>query len=193
MEKVATNNLEVDDSLFGYRKVTYDEITSKEGLILLAAWTRDGIKQIDIIKRLGITQQTWQNWKRKSEQDYDDPIGTALSKGKELIDYQVENALLKAALGYKSITTKTIIGPPDKDGTCQVRTERTETTVGPNHTACLAWLNNRRPDKWRRNRDNMLEYEDQKHGITINIVKGGEVTTLTDGSNNEADDDNDAW
>ena len=179
------NEKEENNALFEYKKVTYEDATSEEGLMLIAAWTRDGLRQKDIIERFGITQQTWQNWKRKSEQDYDDPINTALKQGKEIIDYRVENALLKAALGYKTVSTKTIIGPPDKNGVCQVRTEKTETEVGPSHTACLAWLNNRRPDKWRRNRDSVLEYEDQKNGITINIVKGGQVTQATDSNDDE--------
>ena len=52
------------------------------------------------------------------------------------------------------------------------RIEKEETEVGPNTTACLAWLNNRKPEQWRRNRDNFAEYEDKQSGITINIIKG---------------------
>lgn len=154
------------------KKFTFDDIISEEGLILVAAWTRDGMTQQMIIKRLGINQQTWYNWRKKSEQIKGDPIGKALRRGKEVIDYQVENALLKAALGYRTVTVKTVTGPVDKNGNRETRIERTESETGPNTTACLAWLNNRKPDSWRRNRDNILEYDDKQTGITINIVKG---------------------
>lgn len=173
--------LEYEDKQF-----TYDDIISEEGLLLIAAWTRDGLTQNAIFNRLGITQQTWYNWRRKSEKRQDDPIGTALRKGKEIIDYQVENALLKAALGYKTVTVKTVMGPPNKNGNREVRVERTESEIGPNTTACLAWLNNRKPDAWRRNRDSVLEYEDRKNGITINIVKGQPVQQ-------EDEDDEEGW
>ena len=166
------------------KKFTYDDVVSEEGLILIAAWTRDGMTQQDIMKRLGISQEGWYRWRRKSEQVDGDPIGTALRRGKEIIDYQVENALLKAALGYKTKTIKTTIGPPDKNGNREIKMEKTITEVGPNTTACLAWLNNRKPESWKRNRDNVLEYDDKKSGITINIVKGG--ATIVD---NEDDDD----
>lgn len=167
------------------KKFTYEDIVSDEGLLLIAAWTRDGMNQQMIIARLGINQQTWYNWRKKSEKVDGDPIGQALRKGKEMIDYEVENALLKAALGYKTSTVKTVMGPPDKNGNREVRVERVETEVGPNTTACLAWLNNRKPDSWRRNRDNVIEYEDKKAGITINIVKG----TSQSGNDESNDDD----
>lgn len=170
---------------------SYEDVTSEEGLLLVAAWTRDGWTQQDIFKHLGLSQEGWYRWRRKSEATEGDPIGTALRKGKEFIDYQVENALLKAALGYKTVTVKTVMGPPDKNGNREVRVERTESETGPNTTACLAWLNNRKPDAWRRNRDNVLEYEDRKSGITINIVKGTpqDEDQIDDGEDWDAEDE----
>lgn len=74
-----------------------------------------------------------------------------LKKGKEVIDRQVENALLKRALGYeyKEIKEKEEAG---------VITERTTTIkqVIPDTTAQIFWLKNRKPDKWR----DKQEYED---------------------------------
>lgn len=152
--------------------LAYEDIISDEGLLLIAAWTRDGHTQQEIHQHLGISQQTWYNWRKKSKKQKGDPLGNALRKGKDVVDFQVENALLKAALGYQTKTVKTIIGPIDENGNRKVKTETTVSEVGPNTTACLAWLNNRKPDAWRRNRDNTFEYEDKQSGITINIVKG---------------------
>lgn len=154
------------------KKFTYDDVMSEEGLLLIAAWTRDGMTQQQIIGRLGISQQVWYNWRKKSAKQPNDPISTALRKGKEIVDYEVENALFRAAVGYRKVTTKVVVGPVGKNGKREVKKEKIVEEVGPNTTACLAWLNNRKPNDWKRNRDNVLEYEDKQSGVTINIVKG---------------------
>ena len=65
----------------------------------------------------------------------------------------------------------------------EVKVEKTISETGPNTTACLAWLNNRKPEQWKRNRDNDMVLDDKNSGITINIVKSG-----------KDDDDNDeSW
>ena len=92
----------------------------------------------------------------------------------------VENALLKSALGFSYVETKTYIGYPDKSGNRKTRKEVTETYVAPNVTACMAWLNNRKPDQWKRNRDNVLTTEDKDNNITINIIKKGRDTEEDD-------------
>lgn len=140
---------------------------SEEGLLLLSCWVRDGIKLGDVAKMMGITQKTLCDWRNKSEK-----IDNALKVSKEIVDYKVENALFRAAVGFKSVETKTIIsGEQDEEGNRVVRVERTEKDIAPNVTACLAWLNNRKPKEWRRNRDNEVEVNDDNNNITINIIK----------------------
>lgn len=65
----------------------------KEKLILVEGWARDGLADIQIAENLGISKDTFYNYKKKHS-DFSD----SLKKGKEIIDYQVENALLKNAL-----------------------------------------------------------------------------------------------
>lgn len=156
-------------------KLTKEDLLSKEGLILLAAWARDGLTNEQIASNLGISNALWYRWKAQEPE-----LQQACAEGKEYVDYQVENALLKCALGYEKRTVKTITDNVDKDGNRKSRIEEVIEEVGPNTTACLAWLNNRKPDAWRRNRDNIMEYEDQKSGITINIVKGASKQDKTD-------------
>ena len=64
-----------------------------EGLTLLNGWARDGLTDEQIASNMGICRDTLIQWKKK----YSD-ISDALKKGKEIVDFEVENALLKKAL-----------------------------------------------------------------------------------------------
>lgn len=74
-------------------KGKYQYWLTPEGLTLLEGWARDGLTDEQISKKCGISRETLHQWKNK----YSD-ISDTLKKGKEIIDYQVENALLSAAL-----------------------------------------------------------------------------------------------
>lgn len=147
--------------------LTANELRQEQGLILLSCWTRDGLSKDTIAEKLGISRMTLYNWEEKYPE-----IKEALSKSKEIIDYEVENALLKAALGYRAVETKTIIsGSQNKSGNRVVKIEKVEKEVGPNVTACLAWLNNKKPKEWHKNRENEVEISDEMNNVTINIIK----------------------
>lgn len=61
-------------------------------MLLLEAWARDGLTDEQIAEKMGITTSTLYNWKNKHSE-----ILEALKKGKEVVDVEVENALLKLA------------------------------------------------------------------------------------------------
>ena len=73
-------------------KGKYEYWRTTDGLILLQGWARDGLKDEQIAHNCGITVKTLYDWKNR----YSD-ICDALKKGKEIVDYEVENALLKRA------------------------------------------------------------------------------------------------
>lgn len=75
-------------------------------------------------------------------------IVDALKRGKAPVDNEVENALLKRALGYEyeEVTTEIIEQP---DGSQRKHIKRTKKMVVPDTVAQIYWLNNRRPDTWR--------------------------------------------
>ena len=77
-------------------KCKSDEWRTKEGLTLIGGWARDGLTDEQIAHNMGISRSTLNEWKKK----YPD-ISDTLKKGKDVVDIQVENALLKRALGYK--------------------------------------------------------------------------------------------
>lgn len=148
-------------------KSDVDRWRTPDGLLLLQCWARD-FSMGDVLKKVGVSATTMSRWRDKYPE-----IDEAISKGREVVDYQVENALLKSALGYTTTETKTIISPPDKNGNRAIRVEKTEKEVGPNTTSIMCWLNNRKPDQWKRNRDNVFQTEDKDNHITVNIINHG--------------------
>lgn len=77
----------------GDRVAKINEWLEQDKLILLEGWSRDGLTNEQIANNIGINVKTLYDWKNK-ESD----ICNALKKGREIVDYEVENALLKSAL-----------------------------------------------------------------------------------------------
>jgi len=121
----------------------YHEWTTEEGLLKIEGWARDGLTDEQIAHNIGIVSSTLYEWKKKYPE-----ISEALKKGKEVIDRQVENALLKRALGYEYEEVKQII-EKDEKGKDRKRIEKTVKQVAPDTTAQIFWLKNRKPDEWR--------------------------------------------
>lgn len=152
-----------------------------DGLILIEAWARDGYLLNEIADRMGIERYTLSKWRKRYPE-----IAQALNTGKELVDYKVENALLKAALGYTTKEIKVTLGKKIINGeTFEVLKETTTREVAPNVTACMAWLNNRKHDQWKRNRDKVLELDEEDSNINITIVRGPKEDNLGDNVNQE--------
>lgn len=109
---------------------------------MIEGWARDGLTDEQIAKNIGISRSTLNEWKKK----YSD-ISDTLKRGKEVIDRQVENSLLKRALGYEyeEVSEKFEYG---------VLTERkvTKKQVVPDTTAQIFWLKNRKQEEWRDKR-----------------------------------------
>lgn len=120
-------------------KGKYQRWLEPDGLLLLEGWARDGLTDEQLAEKMGINPATLYDWKNKHPE-----ISEALKKGKEIVDIQVENALLKRALGYEYMEERVEIS--EKDGRKVIQTTK---TVPPDTTAQIFWLKNRRPDKWR--------------------------------------------
>ena len=74
-------------------KGKYEYWLTPEGLLLLKGWARDGLIDVQIAENMGIAASTLYRWKNEHKE-----ISEALKRGKEAVDYQVENALLNNAL-----------------------------------------------------------------------------------------------
>lgn len=119
-------------------KGKYEKWLEPEGLTLLEGWARDGLTDEQIAHNCGITVKTLYEWKNRYGE-----ICEALKRGKEVVDLEVENALLKSALGFSYDEVMTEESP---DG---VKKRVTKKMVLPSVTAQIFWLKNRRPDTWR--------------------------------------------
>ena len=120
-------------------KGKYREWLEPDGLLLLEGWARDGLTDEQLAEKMGINPATLYDWKNKHPK-----ISEVLKKGKEVVDIQVENALLKRALGYDYQEQR--IEKSEKDGTKIIQTIK---HVPADTAAQIFWLKNRRPDKWR--------------------------------------------
>jgi transposase-like protein len=128
----------------------------KDKLIVIEGWARDGLTDEQVAKNMGISTSTLYEWKKKYSE-----FSEALKRGKEIIDREVENALLKRALGYEyeEITQERVIrkdvkGDPaiDLHGfpiSEMVVTKKVTKQVIPDTTAQIFWLKNRKPEQWR--------------------------------------------
>lgn len=117
----------------------YEKWLEQEGLLLIEGWARDGLTDEQIAGNMGVSRSTLNSWKDR----YPD-ILDALKKGKEIVDRQVENALLKRALGYEYEEIK----EKYEFGELSERTV-TKKQVAPDTTAQIFWLKNRKPKDWR--------------------------------------------
>ncbi|WP_195954748.1 transposase [Clostridium tertium] len=121
----------------------------KDKLILVEAWARNGLTDEQISKNLGISKDTFYKYK-KEHTDFSD----SLKRGKEVIDIEVENALLKRALGYKYNEITKELFKDKETGEEELKVTKVVTKeVQPDTTAQIFWLKNRKPEDWRDKKD----------------------------------------
>lgn len=114
-------------------------------------WARDGLTDEQIAEKLDISVASFYNYKNEHLEFLE-----SLKKGKEVADYEVENALFKKALGYnakvkKAFKVKEVLY---ENGKRLKETERIEYAEDEVHipadtTAQIFWLKNRKPNTWR--------------------------------------------
>lgn len=120
-------------------KGKYESWLLPDALTRLEGWARDGLTDEQLAAKMGISPSTLYDWKKKFPQ-----LSESLKKGKEVVDIEVENALLKRALGYTY--TERRMEESEKEG---VKVIETVKHALPDTTAQIFWLKNRRSDKWR--------------------------------------------
>lgn len=139
-------------------KRKYEYWLTPDGLIKLEGWARDGLTDDQIAKNIGINRDTLYRWK-KAHSD----ISDALKRGKEVIDRQVENALLKRALGY-TYDEITLEGDDE--------VKRVRKQVAPDTTAQIFWLKNRKPEEWRDKREIIKDDDNDQVLLFIKAMRG---------------------
>lgn len=137
----------------------------EDKLMLLECWARDGYTYQDICNKIGISMNGLRKWRDEYPE-----INEALKKGREIIDYKVENALLKSALGYrtKEVKVTTVI----QSGVIVEKVkEVTEKEQAPNVSAIQCWLYNRLPNKWKKNGGTIIDVDDEDTTIQVTVKR----------------------
>lgn len=120
-------------------KGKYEYWLTDEGLLRIAGWARDGLIDSQIAKNMNVAYSTLREWVKKFP-----ALSAVLKESKEVVDREVENALLKRALGYSYTETKT-----KKESGVITEVTTTVKEVVPDVTAQIFWLKNRKPETWR--------------------------------------------
>ena len=137
----------------------------KAKLHLVEKWARDGISEEKIAKSLGISVSTLAIYKTEYPE-----ILRALKKGKESLITELENALIKKALGYdyeeKKVYTKT------EYGQAVTYTEITKKHQPPDTGALFGLLKNKDPEHYSDN-PQMLQLKKQELELRERLAKEG--------------------
>ena len=141
-------------------KGKFKEWLTEEGKLKLEAWSRNGLTDEQVAKKMGVSASTLYEWKKKYPE-----ISESLKKGKEVVDFEVENALLKRALGYKYTETTRELMKNKQSGKMELMVTKTvEKEVVPDTTAQIFWLKNRKPEVWR---DKVEHVDDEDKTLTV--------------------------
>ncbi|TKC15692.1 transposase [Robertmurraya kyonggiensis] len=145
-------------------KGKYLDWISDEGILKIEGWARDGLTDEQIAKNMGVRRETLYAWIKKFPN-----ISNALKRGKEVVDREVENALLKRALGY---TYDEVTVEKSSDG---IKRKVVKKEVVPDVTAQIFWLKNRKPDVWRDKKETELsgglEVSNPYEGLTTEELR----------------------
>jgi hypothetical protein len=118
----------------GGRPSKFDTINLKQVEIL----AKKGFTDVEMSQFFEITQQTFNNWKKKHKEFFE-----SLKDWKKSSDALVEKSLFERATGYEHEEDKIF----NANGTPLV--VPTIKHYPPETTAGIFWLKNRQPDKWR--------------------------------------------
>lgn len=125
--------------------------------LLAEGYARNGLNDRQIAKNLGIGVASFYLFINEYSEFSD-----AIKRGRKPVDIEVENALLKRALGfeYEEKTTEVEIGV---DGMPQPSRIKTVKKIIPPDTGAIAfWLKNRKKSEWKDRHSHELGGEDGK-------------------------------
>lgn len=98
-----------------------------------------GYTDVQLSGIIGVTEKTLNNWKHKHPNFFQ-----SLKEAKSKVDSEVEASLLKRAKGYTEIENRAFV---NKAG--NLIKYQNQKCYPPSEVACIFWLKNRQPEKWR--------------------------------------------
>ncbi len=142
------------------RPSKYDPVITP---VLARALAREGHTDEGIAERLDppVGVATLNRWKKEYPE-----LHEALKQGKSVVDAQVEESLLRRALGFTTTETRLEaksdeLGRPLRGG----KVIKITREVPPDSTAAIFWLKNRKPGKWREKQDVAIAVDDSSERI----------------------------
>jgi hypothetical protein len=167
----------------------YVEWLEPDGLIRIAGWAKAGLYEWQIAKNIGVSKVTLSSWKNRFPE-----INEALKRGREAVDFEVENAVFKRAVGYIYEDEEETIREVNGVTTRRVRKIRKHQPADV--TAQIFWLNNRKPNVWRTLTDKQakeaearlrkIQLENEKLSAENELLKA-QKQRLSEGVNTEFD------
>ncbi|MBA7615383.1 hypothetical protein ES703_22664 [subsurface metagenome] len=111
---------------------------------------RQGLTNIQIARKLGISKDTFYEY-QKIYPEFSDSI----KKGKRPVDIEVENALLKRAMGYgyEEVHAEYNMDKEGKQKAFPSKIRKIKKQIVADVTAQIFWLKNRRPKLWKDKHD----------------------------------------
>ena len=117
----------------------------KDKLVVVEGWARNGLTEKQIAHNLAVAYSTFRVYKEKYP-----ALSAVLKKGREVIDFEVEGALIKRALGYSYVEVTKELVEDETTGSAELKVVKTVTKqVAPDVTAQIFWLKNRKPNEWK--------------------------------------------
>jgi len=153
------------------RKSKY-ETHVKPFLDRIPSWRKDGLTELQVGKKLGISEDTLHRYKKLHSEFYE-----SLKNGKELLIENLKESLFKRAMGYKVEETKQIFRKTKK-GQDAVYVERYTREVYSD-TCLIFALKNLDPENWKDRREIQQDINQTVQHLTIDIIdeEGKEIDT----------------
>lgn len=165
-------------------KGKYHEWLQQDNLLMIEGWARQGLTDEQIASNIGVNKTTLYDWIKRFPN-----ISNALKKGKAPVDFEVENALYKRAVGFEYEEVETLI--EEVNGETKKKVKRTKRTALPDTSAIIFWLKNRKPEQWRKMNpvvENKLKAETEKllkEAQSIETDEVGKVVFLNEDQIND--------
>jgi len=119
---------------------------------------RVGMTKTNIAEALGLSDKELATLIR-----VDPKLQDIFEKETELPNFLVEQALFRRALGYEAKEVKKVLGKP-----VEVHTKR----INPDVAACIFWLKNRDPERWKETVDVRLTLRDRMDQADLAVKTG---------------------
>ena len=142
--------------------------TDKDHLLLVEGWSRQGLIDKQIAKNMGIAYSTFREWVKKNS-----ALSAALKKSKEVTDFEVENSLYKAAMGYYVDEIYDEYRTNQEGQQVLVSRNVRKKYIPPNTTAQIFWLKNRQRELWKEKREEEASEEEVKLVIDDGLSEYG--------------------